>query len=449
MTVRSQHRARSLVRRCVDWALRTETAERRSGTHRSGVVAPIWATIKLGIAGLGAPLWAPTLMGRAAANHRRARDLITLFPTQLQAIENRRRPTAPANRVKSIPADCRMLIVSDLHRCIAGRLDWPERQGTKDLYEHMLDQYATEGWELCENGDIEDYWMVGGSLYGTVYDILRIAGAGLAFFGRSGVLVETYRSHLDQIVANNEGIYRRIREGFARDGRYHRTIGNHDDPNSRPSVADRLRDHLGAVSAVDYVAMRHSDGSLAALVCHGHHTDGWCAPGRDYLGKLSTWFANTLVDVPGVDSPEGLPPTEATDQLLGGRSPNRLITVDPTFGATSSYDSLDEELLFRSMDPPDDGPWLLMGHTHSPVTSPRSESGRAWARYANSGCGVNREMITALEWDGTGDQPTVQLVAWTFAATSTGRSPVRIELSAGADGLLETTSTPTGVAETA
>lgn len=434
MTVRSRHRARRLVTAAATWAESLDPPPERVRADRVGPLAAGWAALKLAVTGLLSPLWIPGLLLRAARNHRRARDLIELFPLQLQAIAHRRRPTAPANRVGEVAAETRMLIVSDLHRSVAGRLDWPHRQGTKALYEHVLDHYAAEGWELCENGDIEDLWMVGGSSYGAMYDLLRVGGAALAFFGRDGVLVETYRAHLDRIVANNAATYRRLRSDFVRTGRYHRTIGNHDDALARPGVAQRLRDHLGDVRPVDYLVLRDADGEVVAIVCHGHHTDGWCAPRRDYLGKLSSWFANTLVDVPGIDSPEGLPPAAATELFLRGEAPNRLITVHPTFGVTSSYDSLDEELLFSALDPRPDGPWLLMGHTHSPVSSPRSRSGRRWSRYLNSGCGVTRELLTAIEWDGTGPEPTARLVAWTYRTDAARRRvPVRVELAAGDD----------------
>lgn len=437
MTVRSRHRARRLVAAVTGGAEAFDPPGGPAASDRVGWFAAVWASLKLAVTGLLSPLWIPIVAGRAAANHRRARDLIDLFPVQLQAIAHHRRPTSPANRVGELPANTRMLIVSDLHRSVAGRLDWPERQGTKALYEHMLDHYGEAGWELCENGDIEDFWMVGGSAYGSAYDALRVAGAALSFFGRDGVLVETYRAHLDRVVANNEGVYRRLRERFVRHGRYHRTIGNHDDPLRRASVAERLRDHLGDVGPVDYLVLRGPDGEMVGIICHGHHTDGWCAPGRDYLGKLSSWFANTLIDVPGLETPEGLPPPSATHQVLAGEAPNRLITVHPTFGVSPNYDSLDEELLFRAMEPHPDGPWLLLGHTHSPVSEPRSRTGRVWRRYLNSGCGVTRDLITAIEWDGTGSEPTARLVAWTYRDDGAGgRVPTRLELCGGTQATL-------------
>ena len=378
-----------------------------------GLIARIWAVIKLGVVGLLSPIWAPAIMLRASTNNQRARRLTAEFPEQVRSIARGAAPEPPGNQVVDISSEQRLVVFSDLHRCIPGRIDWARRQHTKSLYASVLQHYADSEWTLCENGDIEDYWMVGGSAYGAVYDALRILGGGLARYGWNDLLVELYRSHLDAIIANNSETYSIIRDGFARAGRYVRTVGNHDNPNSLPTVSDRLHFHLGIFPIGDYVAMRSRSGQLIGVITHGHHTDAWNAPSRDNLGKLSTWVAGTLVDVPKMRAPEGLPPREATDLLISGRMPDRLITVNPVFGANSSYDSLDEELLFDTVVAAGfEDLWVLMGHTHSPVASPVSRNGEIWTRYLNSGCGIIDGAITAIEWDGSGDEPLARLVAW-------------------------------------
>ena len=62
-----------------------------------------------------------------------------------------------------------------------------------------------------------------------------------------------------------------------------------------------------------------------------------------------------------------------------------------------------------------DSVWFLLGHTHSPVRSPQAGDGRTWERYANAGSGITPSMITAIEWDGTAETPTVTLVAWVWS----------------------------------
>ena len=429
MSARTRYRANRIVVTTTRWAQARDPAPEFAelDPHDIGWIASLWATVKLGIVGLISPIWAPAIMVRAAVNNRRAKRLTTLFPIQVQSIRAGRTPAAPANKVVDVDAAVRMVIFSDLHRCVAGRLDWPARQRTKELYESVLQCYADDEWSLCENGDVEDFWMVGGSTYGVAYDALRMGGAALARYGHTALLTETYRAHLDEIVANNPAIYRCIRDRFATHGRYFRTVGNHDNPIGQPMVADRLRQHLGNIAVADYLALRNTSDTLVGLICHGHHTDGWNAPERDNLGKLSTWIANTLIDVPRLNTPEGLPPAGAEDQMLAAKMSDRLITVSPTFGANSSYDSLDEELLCDAVRAAEvDDLWLILGHTHTPVSAPVSRNGQPWTRYVNSGSGVADGLITGIEWNGTATEPMAQLVSWTFADADTSDDALNI-----------------------
>ncbi|HMS11875.1 MAG TPA: hypothetical protein PKD80_02110 [Microthrixaceae bacterium] len=373
--------------------------------------AQCWAVLKSAVVAGTATVWIPTIASRAARNHRRAlRTMHRPAPgTETMAGQ-------PHTTALDWPANIRLVVVSDLHRCIPGRLDVPRRQQTKPLYDAMLEHYGTAGWHLCENGDIEDMWIVGGSTYGAVYDALRITGGLLARLGRPSLRVENYRRFLRVVTENNRSTYDAVRRWFVQPGRYGRTIGNHDGPLRHPSLAEAIRPALGAFRPVDAIRLHHPDGSLAAVVTHGHHGDGWNAPGQDNLGKLSAWLANTLADLPSLDTPEGLPPEQATRTTVDGELPNRLIRVSGTFGANSRYDSLDEEALFAAVHACDlDSVWFLLGHTHSPVRSPQAGDGRTWERYANAGSGITPSMITAIEWDGTAETPTVTLVAWVWS----------------------------------
>lgn len=421
MSTADRARAARLVQAVTGWAKRRDPAPPAGGAARPATswIAAAWAVVKLAVVAAITPIWAPVIMARAAVNNRRARGLARDFPVQVRALADGRIPRAPSNRVLWVNGHRRIVLFSDLHRCVPGRLDWPARQGTKRLYELILGHYAGAEWSLCENGDVEDFWIVGGSTYGATYDVLRMTGGALDRYHRSSLLTETYRRHLDEIIENNQDIYRRIRDDFVAPGHYFRTIGNHDSPVGRPEVAQRLRQHLGDFPLVDYIALS-DEGGLIGVVAHGHHTDGWNAPVRENLGKLSAWIANTLIDVPRLETPEGLPPPGVVDIMRAGELPDRLLTVHPTFGANSDYDSLDEELLFEAVHTAGiEDVWMLLGHTHFPVAAPLSRTGRRWARYLNSGSGVNDGMITAIEWDGTGREPTARLVAWTMAGADT------------------------------
>ena len=382
-----------------------------------GAFASLWAGVKFAVLAITAPGWVPGVLAAAALNHRRAKRDIIAFPDAMAAIANRRPTHLAADDVIERRSDERVVIFSDLHRCIAGRRDWPSRQSTKDLYADVLDRYANEAWTLCENGDVEDFWMVGGSAAGAVYDAARIAGAACARRDPS-VLNEVYRTYVDGVVANNERIYAVLRDRFVAAGRYVRTIGNHDDPLRRTEVLKVLHERLGPFPVGDFVTLRRHDDALECLIAHGHHTDGWNAPHRDFIGKFSTWFGNTIVDVPGLSLPEGLPPQDAARQLLALGPSDRLIELHPLIGATRNYDSLDEELLFAAVEARGlTDRWLVLGHTHIPMDGPGSKHGGTWRGYVNGGSGIVDNLITGVEWDGSEPEPRPRLVAWTKSPT--------------------------------
>jgi hypothetical protein len=365
------------------------------------------------------PVTLPTVVLLARRAQQVAMTRVHRFPDHLHALAEGRTGPLPGSRVRRVPADRRYVITSDLHRCIPGRLDWPARQRTKDLYRRTLEHYAGDGWTLVENGDVEDYWMVGGSTWGAVYDVARLAGGAAGPFAdepRRDLLGE----HLDRIVDNNAALYHLLRDGFAADGRYLRTMGNHDDVYDDPVLVERLARHVPGTEMWDAVVLGRPDrdqrdgvAGVEAVVMHGHLTDAWNGPGLAGLGRAVTWWATGLDDLPLPGTRHELPEEATPQRLLDGRGRNRLISVDPRFGGSRRGDSLDEERLFaRLADTAPEGgwPWLLFGHTHFPMLAPVDAAGTP-TRYANSGSGVLLGGITALEWDPDRADP-LRLVLW-------------------------------------
>ncbi|MFI5045269.1 MAG: hypothetical protein ACHQDC_10775 [Acidimicrobiales bacterium] len=394
-----------------------------------------WAAVKTVASVFSAPITIPAALVSARRNIREATARIDAFPEHLHAMAEGRPSPLPAPRTLRLPADRRYLITSDLHRCIPGRLDWPERQGTKTLYPEVLRRYADDGWHLIENGDVEDYWMVGGSTWGAVYDLARMANglAGPTGSGRRRLIAE----HLDRIVENNADTYRLIADRFLASGRYHRTMGNHDELYANPQHLDALADHLPGVDVVDTILLDSPDATTAdglagveAVITHGHMTDAWNGPGISFLGAAVTWFANTIDDLPRIGRTAGLPDEEALGRLLAGRGFNRLVTLDPRFGGNRRFDSLDEERLFARLQhhaPSEEWPWMLFGHTHFPMKYPVDSSGVP-ARYANSGCGVLDRSFSALEWDPSAGSRSTEVGPTVVLWTDSGHGPVRREL---------------------
>jgi len=381
--------------------------------------ADAWGVLKFIAALVVSPVAIVAVVWRAAQNHALAKLRVRAFPAQLAAIEAGIDPLPPADRVQRLSADLDLLITSDLHRCFPGRRDWLERQDIKDLYAAVLDVATADGRHVVENGDIDDFWMVGGSPYGQWYDAARLVSHFIP--GRTGLELRraVYRRHVRAIVANHPASYKRL-QLLAEAGRYHRTVGNHDDVYLDRAVADHLGELVGGVELVDVIVLENRAGDAVAFITHGHQTDGWNAPGRAHLGQLATWAGNMLSDTPGLEAPDTVPERGLTLAFLRGHLPNQLLRVSKRFGTNSKYDSLDEELLFDAFGgAAEHGPWIILGHTHLPVLQPMSRSGVPWTRYANSGNGIWDGMITALEWDGasTDGVPTPRLVAWLWADT--------------------------------
>lgn len=399
---------------------------------RPGTAASAWALAKTAVGVLGSPVALPALTIAALRTAALTGARIDAFPEHLHAVAEGRPSPLPADRTLRLPAGERYLITSDLHRCIAGRLDWPARQRVKQLYADVLAGYARDDWHLIENGDVEDFWMVGGSTWGAVYDIAYLTGTAVGA-ARADARRAVVTEQLDRIVANNAEIYATIAAEFCATGRYHRTVGNHDDAFCDPSIAEHLDRYLPGVRVADTILLQR-DGTdaaagidgVAAVVTHGHLTDSWNGPGFSPLGRAVTWLLTGLDDLPGMPRVDGLPDEADLGRLLGGRGRNRLITVDPRYGGNRRFDSMDEERLFdrlRRSEPDGGWPWMVLGHSHYPMLRPQDSAGRP-TRYANSGCGVLEGAFSALEWDDGDPADPLRLVVW----RTTPDGPRRIEL---------------------
>jgi hypothetical protein len=418
--------------------------ERRGDPRDRGVVAASWGAAKAVGLVATAPVVMPLVAATAAARTARAHVAAIAFDEGVSAsvVADPERPRALFGRVAAASAGERWLITSDLHRGFPGRSDWPGRQGTTAIYESMLDHYGAEGWGLIENGDVEDFWLTGGSTYGALYDVARLAGAVAGPVG-DGWRRVVYGEHLDAIVDHNPGVYERINRWFHLTGRYRRVIGNHDDVYADPAIVERLRSHHPGLDVVDAVALVDDD-RLVGLVAHGHQTDPWNAPGSATLGQLMTWWHSALSDAPLVSSP-GEPGRGPAELLRTGRAPNVLTRVTSPLGLTADLFTVDEVDLFDAFRrrwpgggaATDQEPLLVLGHTHAPRAGSAAPDGSGiWAGYVNGGSGVEHETVTAVEWDGSTDpaRPVVRLVAWSLAPHS--HEAVRVELHAGPSGRL-------------
>lgn len=342
-------------------------------------------------------------------------------------------------RIVRLPARGRYFISSDLHLYAAGNLDTAEMQNTKTLYRGVLEYYDQQEYSLIENGDIEDYWLRGGSGYGVAYDLasyLPSPAIDNAFLDNSTSAIS--QSHLARVIVNNAGTYATIRTLFHNSGRYHRTVGNHDDAYYHPSLVGMLRRVYPGVDVADYIVL-DDNGSGVGVICHGHQIDSWNQPACSFLGKFVTSFASAVRDLPFVEWNVGVPSPETTSELWDGRPLDEMGEVSPWFGINTDLGSLDEVQLFQAfhkiwgypypvLGSLNAGPYLILGHTHGPLAMPGDPNNWFhWERYFNSGSGIFHRMITGIEWDGTADpfRPSIRLVAWRYDETRPDQAIVR------------------------
>ncbi len=413
------------------------------------LVPGAWATAKVGSVLAAWPVSMTALAVMAGINTARTRRRTADYPQTLSDIMDGKAVTFPARRVQRVPAGERYFISSDLHRYSAGNLDWPEMQRSKKLYDVALDYYGERDFGLIENGDIEDYWMAGGSAHGVVYDIGRALGYALALVDSNKLLASVLRNHLDHIVDNNRSTYDKVRTLFHDKGRFWRTVGNHDDCYLIEGIDHNLRSEFPDLEPCDFIVFDVDDDSVAVL-CHGHQTDSWNGPGMSAIGKITTSVGTAVCDIPFTDATPGMVEPEFSEDILDGRATDHLRAVNPMLGVDSDFYSLDETLLYEAFldrwgtkgsDDLDDGPILILGHTHVPLEEPYDpDTHGEWMRYFNSGSGITPELVTGLEWDGVEDpsSPKIRLVAWHYADEDTpddeilghvdGRGVVRSEL---------------------
>lgn len=333
-------------------------------------------------------------------------------------------------RVEVVDASINAFISSDLHRTPPGQRDWARSQGTADIYAAVLEYYGQKDWYLIENGDVEDFWMVGGSAWGVAYDICRLTGTALGPAGKP-LRRAAYTEHLNRIVQNHAPIYDRIERLFHLHGRYLRLIGNHDDVYYDPHVVDALQLHFPGLRPSDYLVLADTpnspggDGQLIeprAVITHGHITDPWNSAGGAWRGKTVTWTASLLGDLPG--GGELGPPSETSSmQPFLGEASNQLTSLGHWMSLDHNHQTLDESQLHRAFAQhwgEGAGPWLLCGHTHTPLYGPMDPSDYSrFTKYINSGSGIGRSVVSGIEWRGAERRSPV-LVGFTFGQPADG-----------------------------
>lgn len=148
----------------------------------------------------------------------------------------------------------------------------------KGLYLDILqNHYGPDGWHLVENGDIEELLIFEPDL-----DEVS-AGEGIGKWEWQAIWdyrAEKGRAQLERIIDDNRDYYDTIWEQFARRGRYHKLVGNHDVALLEPDLMDVIRTRTGHdFDAPDEVLLLSNNSRHRYFICHGHQFDHSCTPG--------------------------------------------------------------------------------------------------------------------------------------------------------------------------
>ena len=158
-------------------------------------------------------------------------------------------------RIRRLPSGGKYVIVSDLHRYAPGDLDIPTQQDDVRLYQGVLEHYAKGAWSLIENGDVEDFWLRGGSSWGVAYDIAGgftgVAGDVALEAGLGGIA----ELHLAKVAGNPHygRVYAMLQTLYHHEGRYFRTAGNHDDVYRSAEMVTALGTYFPGIGVDDFI----------------------------------------------------------------------------------------------------------------------------------------------------------------------------------------------------
>lgn len=318
-------------------------------------------------------------------------------------------------KIARLPVNRKYAVFSDVHMFVEGDLDFFNNNGNSEIYKHALTHYAQNNYHLIENGDIEDFWMRGGSSKG----LILMTSSFLPWPYYSGVYEEAAFKAANQIHAlnvftNNATTYATIRGSFHRNNRYTRIIGNHDDVWADPIMALVMNLFYPGIDVNDYCTLEDERHQTKAILAHGHQSDIFNMPMCNFAGKELTNLASVIHELSfGEWNLFSKSKEEWMDEWTDKGFKNELQEMDLLeFASFSEYD-LYKDLENSYGDSPRQ-PYLILGHTHNPkdnagVPNFMFSDHWNWNEYSNSGTvGMWEEIVVGLEVE----HPDVRVVAW-------------------------------------
>jgi UDP-2,3-diacylglucosamine pyrophosphatase LpxH len=312
-------------------------------------------------------------------------------------------------RVARIPVNRKYVVFSDVHMYIEGDLDFFNNNGNSEIYRTALQWYSEQGYHLIENGDIEDFWMRGGSSKGLIFTM----GENLPWPYYSEVFESSAfraanQTHALNMFANNANTYSVIRTSFHDKGRYTRLIGNHDDVWANPSINSIIKLFYPGIVVNDYCTLeRH--GKTEVILAHGHQSDSFNTPMCNFAGKSITKLFSTLHELTfGEFNKISVSKDEWESEWKGKGFSNELTEIDLVEGTSlDEYDLYEGIYEYLELT---ETPSLILGHTHHPKSKAGIPLYIHWydGKYSNSGSvGLWEGIVVGLEVESP-DDPDVR-----------------------------------------
>lgn len=331
-------------------------------------------------------------------------------------------------RLERRPVEHKYVVFSDIHLFVNGDFNFYRNNRNGDLHRWLLAKYAADGYHLIENGDIEDFWMRGGSIRGHILDVADVLPWPFHYEAYSNQAAwSAMQAHAVNIFMDNAETYALVDSLYVAKDRYARTVGNHDDAWDGEEMLPLFGlVYRNPVVANDYVLLDNSTtGETEVIIAHGHQSDIWNMRLCDYAGKLVTEGFSVLTEASmGLISKAKkfyVTREEWNAELSDMGFDNELHTME----GLGLKQSLDEVELYKNIEEiygnSPRQPYLILGHTHNVkddagVPDYMYRDDWNWKEYSNSGTtGMWEEMVTCLEMD----YPDITPIAWYFSQDGT------------------------------
>lgn len=190
----------------------------------------------------------------------------------------------PSDRtIKRLPVSGKYVVFSDLHTMPAGhRHDYFRTFGNHKLYAFILLQYFLKGYTVIENGDAEDL---------LVPDPTLAEAKEMGRLNLENKFAELETLRLDRRCAQFEAIlacydadkykpHRLLADSFFQNGRFYRTIGNHDDDLTNQRFDTIMTNWLNKThhtttpfTAYKSIVIEDANGAPRFVITHGNQFD--------------------------------------------------------------------------------------------------------------------------------------------------------------------------------